>query len=102
VCFLIGKLVVIYVNVPKEVNTYCPKCKDHTIHAVTLYKAGKRRALAVGERHHEREKKVMADKNIRCNTIRKNHQKTNSALEMQNMRLHAPQRWYRLRKLAIV
>ena len=45
-------------NVPKEINTYCPKCQSHQVHAVTLYKAGKRRALAKGERHHElREKK---------------------------------------------
>jgi len=44
------------VNVPKEVTTYCPKCKQHQAHAVSLYKAGKRRALAKGERHHEREK----------------------------------------------
>lgn len=45
-------------NVPKEVNTYCPKCQSHQIHTVTLYKAGKRRALAKGERAHKlREKK---------------------------------------------
>jgi large subunit ribosomal protein L44e len=44
------------VNVPKEINTYCPKCKAHTIHTVSLYKAGKRRALAKGERAHAREK----------------------------------------------
>ena len=44
------------VNVPKEITTYCPRCKTHRAHAVSLYKAGKRRALAKGERHHEREK----------------------------------------------
>jgi large subunit ribosomal protein L44e len=43
-------------NVPKQIRTYCPKCKTHQIHAVSLYKAGKRRALAKGERHHKREK----------------------------------------------
>jgi len=57
VCFLYAKLVVSKVNVPKEIRTYCPKCKGHQPHIVTLYKAGKRRALAKGERHHEREKK---------------------------------------------
>lgn len=56
-CFLYAKLDVVSVNVPKEIRTYCPKCKSHQLHAVTLYKAGKRRALAKGERHHEREKK---------------------------------------------
>jgi large subunit ribosomal protein L44e len=44
-------------NVPKEIQTYCPKCKTHQAHSVSLYKAGKRRALAKGERHHKREKK---------------------------------------------
>jgi large subunit ribosomal protein L44e len=57
VCFLYAKLVVVEVNVPKEIRTYCPRCKQHQVHTVTLYKAGKRRALAKGERHHEREKK---------------------------------------------
>ena len=45
------------VNAPKEIKTYCPRCKKHQSHAVTLYKAGKPRALAKGARHHEREKK---------------------------------------------
>jgi large subunit ribosomal protein L44e len=57
VCFLYAKLVVIQVNVPKEIRKYCSKCKKHQIHTVALYKPGKRRALAKGERHHEREKK---------------------------------------------
>jgi large subunit ribosomal protein L44e len=39
---------------PKEIRTYCPKCNKHTIHHVSLYKAGKRRKLARGERHHIR------------------------------------------------
>ena len=44
-------------NVPKEIRTYCPKCKNHQAHTVSLYKAGKRRALAEGERRHARAKK---------------------------------------------
>jgi large subunit ribosomal protein L44e len=44
-------------NVPKEIATYCPRCKVHTSHAVSLYKEGKRRTLAQGERHHKRERK---------------------------------------------
>jgi large subunit ribosomal protein L44e len=42
---------------PKEVNTYCPKCKTQQAHAVSIYKAGKRRAMALGERQHERKKR---------------------------------------------
>ena len=44
-------------NVSKEIRTYCPKCKTHQLHAVSLYKAGKRRALAKGERQHELKEK---------------------------------------------
>lgn len=52
-----AKLVVIEVNVPKEVRTYCPKCKQHQAHSVTLYKAGKARPMAAGARAHAREKR---------------------------------------------
>jgi large subunit ribosomal protein L44e len=54
--FLYAKLVW-EVNVPKEIRTYCPKCNKHQVHTVALYKPGRRRALAKGERHHKREKK---------------------------------------------
>jgi len=59
VCFLYAKLVMVVaeMNVPKEIRTYCPRCKKHQTHTVALYKAGKRRALAKGERRHEQEKK---------------------------------------------
>jgi len=48
---------VIIMNVPRTIRAYCPRCNMHTEHTVSLYKEGKRRALAKGERHHEREKK---------------------------------------------
>ena len=54
--FSIAKLDVKRMNIPKETRTYCPKCKAHQTHTVGLYKPGKRRALAKGERHHKREK----------------------------------------------
>ena len=41
---------------PKQVSTYCPKCKKHTEHGVSLYKKGKERTLAAGVRRHELEK----------------------------------------------
>ena len=31
-------------------RTFCPRCKTHTDHAVSLYKAGKRKAAKQGER----------------------------------------------------
>jgi large subunit ribosomal protein L44e len=43
-------------KVPKEMNVYCPRCKKHSPHSVSLYKKGKERALAIGARRHEREK----------------------------------------------
>ena len=35
---------------PRSMRTYCPRCKTHTEFAVSLYKAGKRRAAKLGER----------------------------------------------------
>ncbi|MEM0481532.1 MAG: 50S ribosomal protein L44e [Nitrososphaerota archaeon] len=40
---------------PPKLNSYCPKCNEHTEHQVTLYKKGKERGLAIGARRHERE-----------------------------------------------
>jgi len=41
------------VRFPKTVRTYCPRCKTYTEHQVTLYKPGKRRSLAEGQRRYE-------------------------------------------------
>ncbi|HID16818.1 TPA: 50S ribosomal protein L44e [Candidatus Bathyarchaeota archaeon] len=43
-------------KVPKEMVTYCPRCRKHSPHTVSLYKKGRERALAIGARRHEREK----------------------------------------------
>ena len=40
-----------------ELNKYCPRCKKHTTHAVSIGKAGKRRSMAEGERRMDRKKK---------------------------------------------
>ncbi|MCW4035882.1 MAG: 50S ribosomal protein L44e [Candidatus Bathyarchaeota archaeon] len=37
-------------KIPSTLRTYCPRCKTHTDFAVSLYKAGKRRAAKEGER----------------------------------------------------
>ena len=37
---------------PKEIRTYCPKCRKYTVHIVMLYKPGKRRTLAAGQRRY--------------------------------------------------
>jgi large subunit ribosomal protein L44e len=38
-------------------RTYCPRCKTHTDHAVSLYKSGKRKGAKIGERRQARRKK---------------------------------------------
>jgi large subunit ribosomal protein L44e len=44
-------------NLPKETRSYCPKCKSHQKMKVSIYKAGKRRGSAAGERRHALRKK---------------------------------------------
>ena len=44
-------------NYPKEIRRYCSKCNTHTVQKVSLYKAGKRRGSALGERRHAKDKK---------------------------------------------
>ena len=49
------------VNIPKERNTFCPKCNKHTIQKISIYKPGKRRGMAAGERRHALRKKGYGD-----------------------------------------
>lgn len=42
---------------PKEIKTFCPRCRSHTVHTVTLYKKSRERALAEGARRYARKKK---------------------------------------------
>ncbi len=43
-------------KIPKNINVYCPRCHTHSSHAVSLYKAGKRRPNSQGERRYTRKK----------------------------------------------
>ena len=43
-------------KIPKSITTYCPKCKEHTDHTASLYRAGKQRALSKGARRQARRK----------------------------------------------
>ncbi len=49
-------------KVPNQIRTYCPRCRRHTVHKVVLYKAGKRRTLAEGERRFAAKKKGYGSK----------------------------------------
>jgi len=42
---------------PKQTRKFCPKCNTHTLQKVSIYKAGKRRGSAAGERRHAQRKK---------------------------------------------
>ena len=44
-------------NIPKVIRKYCAKCKTHTEQKVSIYKAGKRRGSAAGERRHAERKR---------------------------------------------
>ena len=44
-------------KIPKTINTFCPRCGSHTVHQVSIYKAGKRRSTAWGEIRHALENK---------------------------------------------
>lgn len=45
------------VQVPVSIRTYCPKCRKHTQHKVSLYKAGRARTLSWGQRQLERKRR---------------------------------------------
>ena len=47
---------------PKRINTYCPRCRKHTEHTVTIYKSSKRRSLAEGERRYKAKQKGYGSK----------------------------------------
>lgn len=49
-------------RIPKKIRTYCPRCKAHVEHSVTLYKHGKRRSLAEGERRYRRKQEGYGSK----------------------------------------
>ncbi|MHA2034833.1 MAG: 50S ribosomal protein L44e [Promethearchaeota archaeon] len=42
---------------PRTTKRYCPNCRSHQIHKVSLYKKGKDRALSHSVRRVERKKK---------------------------------------------
>ncbi len=49
--------------VPKTLRTYCPHCKAHVEHTVSIYKViPKRRALSKGQRRAERRRKGHGNK----------------------------------------
>ena len=79
-------------KMPKEIRTYCPKCRKHTVHTVALVKKKKASELKSGQRRFRRKtsgytgfprprpdnKKQTTRKDIRllCKECKKQHVKS--------------------------
>ena len=75
------------VNIPKEINRFCPKCNKHTIQKISIYKAGKRRGTAAGERRHALRKKGYGGQNSpSLQSPQKQQRKLHRSLHAQNAR----------------
>src|SRR2546425_11654473 len=80
---------------PKEINTYCPKCKHHTAHAVAVYKAGKQRTLSWGARRQERRKHGYGGQKI--SEMKRTPKTTKKAL----VKMKSRTRYYTIERLGI-
>ncbi len=56
---------------PKEIRTYCPFCRKHTLHRVKLASKGRPRTLAEGNRKHEEKLKGHGGKRAGTKAVRK-------------------------------
>ena len=78
---------ILTVNIPKEINRFCPKCNKHTIQKISIYKAGKRRGTAAEKEGMHYEKKGMEDKNSpNLQSQQKQQRRLHRFLHAQNVR----------------
>ena len=68
-------LKVIILKYPKEVRTYCPLCRKHTLHKAKGVSRGRARANAIGNRRHERKLKGYGGKRAGEKTVKKQGKK---------------------------
>lgn len=66
---------------PKETRTYCPNCKSHQTHKTKLASKGRARALAVGNRSHQRKLLGHGGKRAGKATVKKQGKKQKLVLE---------------------
>jgi len=66
---------------PKEVRTYCPKCRKHTTHKAKLASKGRPRSMAFGNRKHKRKLKGYGGKRKGEKTVKKQGKKQKIVLE---------------------
>ncbi len=56
---------------PKEVNTYCPYCRKHTVHKVKIPSKGRARTMSIGNRKHDKSMKGHGGKRAGEKTVKK-------------------------------
>lgn len=66
---------------PKEVRTYCPVCKAHTVHKAKLASKGKARSMAAGNRKHARKLMGHGGKRAGEKTVKKQGKRQKIVLE---------------------
>ena len=66
---------------PKEIRTYCPYCRKHTVHKAKLASKGKARPLAVGNRKHARKLMGHGGKRAGEKTVKKQGKRQKLVLE---------------------
>jgi len=66
---------------PKEVNTYCPTCRKHTVHKARLASKGRARAMAMGNVKHARKLMGHGGKRAGEKTVKKQGKRQKVMLE---------------------
>jgi large subunit ribosomal protein L44e len=90
-------------KIPKTIRTFCPKCKTHTEHTVSIYKAGKRRGAKKGERHQaERKKGYGGQKFPEQHNQAKVTKKTSLTLKCKECNYTLQRKGIRLKKAEVV
>ena len=89
-------------KMPKSITTYCPKCKEHTDHTASIYKAGKQRSLSAGARRHEKRRQGYGgQKYPELQRTAKTTKKQTIRLECKNCGYTIMKHGLRLRKLEV-
>ncbi len=87
---------------PKNITTYCPKCGKHTEFAVSLYRKGRDRSQAEGNRRYERKQEGYGgQRKPRQRRTAKTTKKQTLLIRCNTCGFKAPKLGIRLRKLEI-
>ena len=87
---------------PRNIMTYCPKCNKHTQFAVSLYKKGRDRKLAEGNRRYKRKQEGYGgQRKPKQRKMAKTTKKQTIILRCKNCEYKIPRLGVRLRKLEI-